>query len=137
MLAGMSIAMLPWVLIMNWCRSAAFTSLSPGIRMMWPIHLSLRSRMSHTRLYVLVRLLASTCAVFPVNLLKHLALAPLILARVHSSRFHASLPYVRRDVTAVLYTLILMPKLIFELKTCRSWPMWDMAIPTRLRTSYW
>ena len=70
---GMSMAILPSERVWNCRLSANFTSLSPFIRRMWPIHFSLRSLIARTRLKDVLRALCSAWASFPVNLLRQLA----------------------------------------------------------------
>ena len=110
------------------CRSTAnLTSLTPFMRRIWPSHMKRRFLIAATRLKVRVRALASACASLPVNLLRHRALAPFIIASVFSVSDQASHPYVNSEQIAVLYIFSFSRKGMLESNTCRSAPMRCMA----------
>ena len=99
---GKSIKSPPSEPLVNCATVASFTSLASSSLSRWPSQTNRRDRIAFVRSYVLVVLLASTCASFPVNLLISLAFAPLIFAKVWTSRSHASHPYVSSEHIAVL-----------------------------------
>ena len=92
--------------------------------------------MSATRSYVLVLTEASSCADLSVMCDRHLALQPFNIAIVFSSSRQASLPYVIRLQTAVLYIFNFSRSgMLLELNTARSSPHLDMALAQRSSTS--
>ena len=113
--------------------AARYKSLWGPIRSICPSHLARVRRTAATRSNVRVRALASSCIDLPVILLKHLEFAPFSAALVRSSKFQASLPYVKSEQTAARYTFNFSDMGSFELNTCL---MRSIASPIRRRTSY-
>ena len=112
---------------LNCSLTAIFSSLSPFIRSMCPIHLQCLLRIACTKSKALIFALTSTCGLRPVILLRHLTLAPLIATIVTVSRFHVSESYVNNEYTTHLYTFIFSPNDIFELNMYVSLPIRAMA----------
>ena len=75
------------------CALAAIRTSRPSfMRSIWPSQTALLLLMSLQSEYVHDTSRASSTLVFPVNLCKHPALAPLSILRVFALKFHASLP---------------------------------------------
>ena len=113
LVGGESLSRLDISLFSYWTLTACFTRRSSPIRRMCPSHSNLRFLIARSTLKVLLRGLASACAVFPVILDINLALAPFIAAEASLVRRQASLPYVSTDMMAALkiaiFVAVLMP----------------------------
>jgi hypothetical protein len=128
--------MLPGNAISYWALTANLTSRGPSRRRMCPSHLYLRLRTAVTMSKVRLYLLASSCALLPVNLDSARAFAPFSLACVSSVMCHASLPYVNVETTAALYTASFrVSDRVALSKTCHSLPHLLIAKAIRLVTS--
>ena len=133
---GTSINMFPGRPISYCTLTASLISRFPGIRRICPSHRYRLCRIAPTRSNVLVRALASLCALCLVMCDRHRELHPFSVAIVFSVRRQASQPYVIKEQHAVAYIFSFsFMGSAGELNMLRRSPHLFIAIPVRRWTS--